>query len=143
MNLLQHFSSDQTNHSQVNLYHDVVLALAYLHFNGIIHRDLSSNNVLLIAGSRAKVTDFGMSKLCEMHPCITPLTQCPGTLAYMPPEALKVPPEYSKKLDVFSSGVVAVQIMIRKFPNPGPPMMEIEIQDTSTISLRNCTSTCA
>ena len=50
-------------HFQVTLCHDVALALAYLHLNGIIHRDLSSNNVLLIAGSRAKVTDFGMSKL--------------------------------------------------------------------------------
>ena len=116
-------------HLQVNLCHDVALALAYLHLNGIIHRDLSSNNVLLIAGSRAKVTDFGMSKLSEMHPRITPLTQCPGTLAYMPPEALKVPPVYSKKLDVFSSGVVAVQIMTRNFPDPGPPTMEMEIQD--------------
>jgi len=100
-------------HLQVNLCHDIVLALAYLHLNGIIHRDLSSNNVLLIAGSRAKVTDFGMSKLSKMHPRMTPLTQCPGTLAYMPPEALKVPPVYSKKLDIFSSGVVAVQIMTR------------------------------
>ena len=116
-------------HLQVNLCHDIVLALAYLHLNGIIHRDLSSNNVLLIAGSRAKVTDFGMSKLSEMHPRMTPLTQCPGTLAYMPPEALKVPPVYSKKLDVFSSGVVAVQIITRNFPDPGPPTMEMEIQD--------------
>ena len=113
-------------HLQVNLCHDVALALAYLHLNGIIHRDLSSNNVLLIAGSRAKVTDFGMSKLSEMHPRMTPLTQCPGTLAYMPPEALKVPPVYSEKLDVFSSGVVAVQIMTRHFPDPGPAMMEME-----------------
>ena len=113
-------------HLQVNLYYDVALALAYLHLNGIIHRDLSSNNVLLIAGSRAKVTDFGMSKLSEMHPRMTPLTQCPGTLAYMPPEALKVPPVYSKKLDVFSSGVVAVQIITRNFPDPGPPTMEME-----------------
>ena len=116
-------------HLQVNLCHDIVLALAYLHLNGIIHRDLSSNNVLLIAGSRAKVTDFGMSKLSEMHPRMTPLTQCPGMLAYMPPETLKVPPVYSKKLDVFSSGVVSVQIITRNFPDPGPPTMEMEIQD--------------
>ena len=114
---------------EVNLCHDVALALAYLHLNGIIHRDLSSNNVLLIAGSRAKVTDFGMSKLSEMHPRITPLTQCPGTLAYMPPEALKVPPVYSKKLDVFSSGVVTIQIMTRNFPDPDPPTMEMEMED--------------
>ena len=51
-------------HSQLNICHDVAMALAYLHSNSIIHRDLSSNNVLLIGeGSRAKVTDFGMSKL--------------------------------------------------------------------------------
>ena len=35
-------------HTQLNICHDVTLALAYLHSNDIIHRDLSSNNVLLI-----------------------------------------------------------------------------------------------
>ena len=82
-------------HSQLNICHDVALALAYLHSNAIIHRDLSSNNVLLIGeGSRAKVTDFGMSKLIDMNPRMTPLTQVPGTPAYMPPEALISPPHY-------------------------------------------------
>ena len=47
-------------HTEVNLCHDIALALSYLNSNGIIHHDLSSNNVLLIAGSRAKVTDFGV-----------------------------------------------------------------------------------
>ena len=109
-------------HLQVSLCHDVALALAYLHLNGIIHRDLSSNNVLLIAGSRAKVTDFGMSKLSQMHPRVTPLTQCPGTAVYMAPEALRNPPVYSEKLDIFSTGVIAIQIMTRNFPDPGPAM---------------------
>ena len=107
-------------HSQLNICHDVALALAYLHSNGIIHRDLSSNNVLLIGeGSRAKVTDFGMSKLMDMNPRMTPLTQVPGTPAYMPPEALISPPHYSNKLDCFSCGVLALQIITRNFPNPG------------------------
>ena len=107
-------------HSQLNICHDVALALAYLHSNGIIHRDLSSNNVLLIGeGSRAKVTDFGMSKLMDMNPRMTPLTQVPGTPAYMPPEALISPPHYSNKLDCFSHGVLAIQIITRNFPNPG------------------------
>ena len=46
-------------HIQLNICHDITLALAYLHSNSTIHRDLSSNDVLLIGeGSRAKVTDF-------------------------------------------------------------------------------------
>ena len=115
-------------HSQLNICHDVALALAYLHSNAIIHRDLSSNNVLLIGeGSRAKVTDFGMSKLmANVNPRMTPLTQVPGTPAYMPPEALIAPPNYSSKLDCFSHGVLALQIITRNFPNPGDASQYVE-----------------
>ena len=105
---------------QVDICHDVALAIAYLHSNNIIHRDLSSNNVLIIAGRRAKVTDFGMSKLANATPTMTPLTMCPGTLAYMPPEALREPPRYTKKLDCFSEGVIMIQVCTRLWPEPGP-----------------------
>ena len=81
---------------QVDICHDIALAVAYLHFSDIIHRDLSSNNVLIMAKGRAKVTDFGMSKLAGAAPTMTPLTMCPGTLAYMTPEALEEPPRYTK-----------------------------------------------
>ena len=112
-------------HTQLNICHDVALALAYLHSNDIIHRDLSSNNILLIGeGSRAKVTDFGMSKLIGMNPRMTPLTMCPGTQVYMPPEALITPPRYSNKLDCFSHGVLTIQIVTRQFPNPGDAHVE-------------------
>ena len=47
-------------HFQVSLCHDIALALVYLHTNGLIHRDLSSNNILLMKDHRAKITDFGM-----------------------------------------------------------------------------------
>ena len=113
-------------HLQVNLCHDVALALSYLHSHNIIHRDLSSNNVLLIAGSRAKVTDFGMLKLVDVNPHVTPLTQCPGTVVYMAPEALRVPPTYSPKLDCFSFGVLCIQIATLQFPDPGPAVRVIE-----------------
>ena len=105
---------------QVDICHDIALAVTYLHSNDIIHRDLSSNNVLMIAGRRAKVTDFGMSKLAGAAPIMTPLTMCPGTLAYMPPEALRDPPRYTKKLDCFSEGVIMIQVCTRLWPEPGP-----------------------
>jgi len=68
--------------------------------------------VLLIADSRAKVSDFGMVKLYDVN-CstahLTPLTLCPGTMAYMSPEALGERPMYTDKLDSFSLGVLCVQ----------------------------------
>ena len=119
-------------HTEVNLYHDISLALSYLHSNGIVHRDLSSNNVLLMAGSRAKVTDFGMVKLYDVNRStahLTPLTLCPGTVAYMSPEALREPPVYTDKLDSFSLGILGIQIMSRQFPDPGNRFQVMVISD--------------
>ena len=115
---LEHSTTPLAYHLQVNLSYDVALALAYLHSNGVVHRDLSSNNVLITAGSKAKVTDFGMLKLLEQNMRMTPLTKCPGTEAYMPPEALSDEPEYTNKLDCFSLGVLMIQIITRNFPEP-------------------------
>ena len=116
-------------HVQVNLCHDITLALSFLHSNSIIHRDLSGNNVLMISHVRAKVTDFGMARLGDYSPQITQLTytMCPGTDAYMPPEAVKEEPDYSEKIDCFSFGVIALQILTHEFPKPGNRRKEVEI----------------
>ena len=85
--------------------------------------------LLIGPGNRAKVTDFGMSRLADTNPRMTPMTMCPGTLAYMPPEALKDPPVYSNKLDCFSFGVLGVQTIIRQFPDPSVRFRTIDITD--------------
>ena len=105
-------------HIQLNICHDIILALVYLHSNRLIHRDLTGNNVLMIAGTRAKITDFGMSKLATVNPRRTALTLCPGNLLYMSPEALDEAKTYTAKLDIFSFGVIVIQILTRQFPNP-------------------------
>ena len=125
-------------HIQVNICHDITLALSFLHSNGIVHRDLSSNNVLMIGNIRAKVTDFGMVRLGDMNPRATHLTftMCPGTDVYMPPEAVKDKPVYTEKIDCFSFGVIAVQIMTRLFPQPGDRQKEIEIEHVGLVEKR-------
>ena len=105
-------------HIQLNICHDITLALVYLHSNRLIHRDLTGNNVLMIAGTRAKITDFGMSKLATVNPRMTALTMCPGNVLYMSPEALDEAKIYTAKLDIFSFGVIVIQILTRQFPNP-------------------------
>ena len=116
-------------HIQVNICHDITLALSFLHSNGIVHRDLSSNNVLLTGNIRAKVTDFGMAKLGDLNPQATryTFTMCPGTDVYMPPEAVKDDPVYTEKIDCFSFGVIIVQTSTRQFPKPGNRRQEVEI----------------
>ena len=84
---------------EVDICHDIPLAVAYLHSNDFVHHDLSSNNVLMISKRRAKVADFGMSKLAGAALTMTLLMMCLGTLAYMAPEALEEPPRYTKYLD--------------------------------------------
>ena len=115
---LERSSGPLSYHIQLNICHDITLALVYLHSNRLIHRDLTGNNVLMIAGTRAKITDFGMSKLATVNPRMTALTLCPGNLLYMSPEALDEAKTYTAKLDIFSFGVIVIQILTRQFPNP-------------------------
>ena len=132
-NSLTHFleSSPQPipYHIQVNICHDITLALSFLHSNGIVHRDLSSNNVLLIGNVRAKVTDFGMASLGDQNLQTTQLTftMCPGTDVYMPPEAVQDKPVYTEKIDCFSFGVITTQIITRQFPKPGDRRKKIQL----------------
>ena len=137
---LTHYLESSTKlipyHIQINICHDIVLALVFLHSNDIIHRDLSSNNVLLTGNIRAKVTDFGMARLGDLNqPQATHLTftMCPGTDVYMPPEAVKDKPVYTEKIDCFSFGVLAIQIMTQLFPQPGDRRKEIEIEHVGLV----------
>ena len=120
-------------HSQFPTTSNITLALhvLFLHSNNIVHRDLSSNNVLLIGNTRAKVTDFGMARLGDLNPQGTHLTftMCPGTDGYMPPEAVQAQPVYNEKVDCFSFVVVIGQILSRQFPKPGDRWKTVETND--------------
>ena len=130
---LTHFLESSTQpipyQIQVNICHDVTLALSFLHSNKIVHRDLSSNNVLLRGNVLAKVTDFGMARLGDINPQATRFTNtmCPGTDVYMPPEAVQDKPVCTEKIDCFSFGVIIVQILTRQFPKPGDRLERIEL----------------
>ena len=130
---LTHFLETPTEpipyHIQLTICLDIVQALSFLHLNGIIHRDLSSNNILLIGKGRAKLTDFGMAKLVDVRMSRVSNTMCPGTDAYMPPEAIDNQAVYTEKGDVFSFGVNIIQILTRKFPKPGDRFNTVPIND--------------
>ena len=115
-------------HVEVNICQDLAQALAYLHSNKVVHRDLSGSNVLLMGNAlKAKVCDFGTARLLDLTPSYRQtLTMCPGNAAYMPPEALRDNPKYDEKLDCFSFGVLVLQVLTRLFPQPGDRNKPIE-----------------
>ena len=109
--------------TKLSIMHDVSLALSYLHTRrpAVIHRDLSSNNVLLTGHLVAKISDLGTAKMIRADSKQTKsrLTTAPGTLHFMPPEALdEEDPSYGTPVDVFSFGGIALHLFSEKWPTP-------------------------
>ena len=103
-----------TSFCQVSISKDVASGLAYIHSRQIIHRDLCGDNILLTLRQPvplAKITDFGMSRLIDPSQMSHTLTAVGHRMGYLPPEALRLEDEkYDNSLDVFSLGVIMVQI---------------------------------
>ena len=95
-----------------SILENVASGLLYLHKRNppVIHRDLTSKNVLLTSSLVAKITDMGNSRITDMRPgkVARTMTAFPGTLVYMPPEALDNRHRYGASLDIFSFGHLAL-----------------------------------
>ncbi len=113
------------------ILYDVAVGLYYLHgqTTPIIHRDLSSNNVLLTPNMNAKISDLGVARILSLTPLqFSHMTQTPGTPAYMPPEVMVANPKYDTSIDVFSFGVMIVHVLSGQWPEPqiGPNKIDPE-----------------
>ncbi|KAJ3688638.1 hypothetical protein LUZ61_017802 [Rhynchospora tenuis] len=118
-NLSQHLRSSGwsplswANRVQIAL--DSARGLEYIHEHTVpvyIHRDIKSANILIDKNYRAKVADFGLTKLTEVGSMSLP-TRVVGTFGYMPPEYARYG-DVSPKVDVYAFGVVLYELISAK-----------------------------
>ncbi|XP_050381808.1 probable leucine-rich repeat receptor-like protein kinase At1g35710 isoform X3 [Argentina anserina] len=101
---------------RLNVVKDVANALSYIHHDcspPIVHRDISSKNILLDLEYGAYVSDFGTARL--LKPNGSSWTTFAGTFGYCAPE-LAYTMEPNEKCDVYSFGVVALEVIMGKHP---------------------------
>ncbi|XAR51503.1 Non-specific serine/threonine protein kinase [Bertholletia excelsa] len=101
---------------RINTIQAVAHALSYLHHDctpPIVHRDISSNNILFNSKLEAFVADFGTARL--LYPDSSNQTVIAGTLGYVAPE-LAYTMVVTEKCDVYSFGVVALETIMGKHP---------------------------
>ena len=125
------------NDTQYSILHDVALGLHYLHSqrSPIVHRDLSSNNILLTSNIRAKISDLGVARILNLSPQkVTRLTKAPGTPAFMPPEVMVAEPKYDTSVDVFSYGILMIHTLSGKMPIPQIESVRTEGDDLIAVS---------
>ncbi|MFI5244463.1 MAG: protein kinase, partial [Gemmatimonadales bacterium] len=108
----------------ISILRDVARALAFAHANGVVHRDIKPDNVLLAAGS-ATVTDFGIAKAISASRTVTPggtLTIAGtsiGTPSYMAPEQAAGDPATDHRADFYSFGILAYELLSGQVPFQG------------------------
>ena len=132
-NLRRQMQADELTAAQaLEIVAQVSRALRYAHGQGVVHRDVKPENILLDAAGDVKIVDFGLAKIARVEESALRLThtgQAMGTPQYMAPEQLERPLEVDHRADIYSLGVVFYELLTGELPlgRFAPPSRKVQV----------------
>ena len=98
----------------LRIFRGIVEGVVYIHSNGIIHRDIKSNNIKITAGGEVKLLDFGIAR-ADSSPKLTVVGDVVGTFQYLSPEQL-TGGTADLRSDIWALGVLLYEMLSGDVP---------------------------
>src|SRR5581483_1878448 len=105
----------------------IARGLSFAHQQGLVHRDVKPQNVLLNGDGRAKVTDFGIARSLDVQHGMTQTGTVLGTSDYIAPEQAQGQ-RVDEHTDVYSLGVVLYELLTSEVPFPGENFVAVAMR---------------
>jgi serine/threonine-protein kinase len=111
----------------IGLALQIARALGFAHEQGLVHRDVKPQNVLLNDGGHAKVTDFGIARSLDVHGNLTQTGTVMGTSDYISPEQARGS-KVDAQSDVYSLGAVLYELLTDEVPFAGDNFVAVAMK---------------
>ncbi len=118
----------------VHLTTQILKALQHAHENGIVHRDIKPQNIMLLQDGTIKVTDFGIARFSS-NATRTMTEQAIGSVHYIAPEQARGE-KTDGKTDIYSVGVMMYEMLTGKLPFDADSAVSVALMQLQTTAMR-------
>ena len=121
-----------TSRETVHFIAQILRALDHAHRNGVVHRDIKPQNIMVLRDGSVKVADFGIACLANQGQTLT--QEALGSVHYISPEQARGD-RIDARSDIYSAGVVLYEMLTGRLPFEGDSAVSVAIQHLSSVPL--------